>query len=786
MSRFPFVFFILASFAALSQVGPGTWQDHKNINSCNSVTKLGTKIYASYGNGLIYFEESEIAPKSLNKINGLSDVGIRLLRANAYSNKVLVVYENCNLDVLDADGHISNYPDFKLKTFSGRKIVNEVTFDKNIAYLSCGFGIVVFDMERMEIRETYLIGANATNVDVLQVAVADTLLFAACEDGIYKASRSANLSNYKNWHRDTVQVPKGYYRGVVNVSGQVLCVYTPNNDTISKADSIYHFINNGWQKYAPLALNHQTIRKIGATYGELFYVLDEIGLMVREVSTGRIVEYNASFNGETDYGTQRDAWYSKDHTGNISYWIADARFGLYQTYGYYPYAPQSKVTRNGVNTNLVSNIDSYKGQIAVSPSNINEEGTGNYTTEGINIYKDQQWSLLPVKDPAGNALSDVTSVLFDRQEDGVLWVGTWYYGILKYKDGKLVDDYTVPKNGMPSITAIEPRCGGLTMDPDGNLWFAHSELQSYLGVIKKDGSYKSFSFNAARSARKTFADRNNLIWILHIREGGLTVFKNDGYGQAIPFDPNNPGAYFNYRVLDKNVGNGNLESNSVYSIAEDRDGKICVGTGAGLRVFYNAPAMFSGGDFDAQPIKIVQDGNVELLLANEKVTAIAIDGANNKWVGTESGGAYCFSPDGVTQLQHFTAENSPLYSNSIIDINYDETTGDVFFGTDYGIQSYRSVVIAGTEQYDDLHAFPNPVKPGYQGPVYVRGLVDNSVVKITDESGNLVWETKSTGGQVSWPVTTLSGSRVTTGVYIVYATTTNGELRSLTKVLVVN
>ena len=211
-----------------------------------------------------------------------------------------------------------------------------------------------------------------------------------------------------------------------------------------------------------------------------------------------------------------------------------------------------------------------------------------------------------------------------------------------------------------------------------------------------------------------------------------------------------------------------------------------MGTTAGISVFYNPSAIFTSNNYDSQPIKIVQDGNVELLLGKEIVTAIVVDGANNKWCGTQFGGLYCFSPDGQQQLYHFTKENSPLFSNTIVDINFDSKTGDVFIGTDVGLQSFRSTVVEGATKYTNVHSYPNPVKPGYAGTVQITGLIDNSVVKIADESGNLVWETKSAGGQVEWPVSTLNGTRVTSGVYLVYASTTNGDFKEVSKILVVN
>lgn len=769
-------FAVIFTLCFNAQVGPRTWQDHLSINSCNSVTKLGTKIYASYGNGLIKFDQSEISPQVINKSNGLSDVGIRLLRTNPYNNKLLVIYDNTNIDIIDINGSIKNYPDFKLKSLGGKKVVNEVTFFKQFAYLACGFGVVVFDTERLEIKDTYYIGPNASPLDVYQVALTDSLIFAATSIGMLKANYLKGiLNNYKNWIFDSINLPKGPYVGVVNASGKVYCAYAPSklDPSIQGKDTLYKLKINSWENKSKSA---STILKMGTFGNNTFYMFNQIGLLVSNVITDSLVTNINNFNGQSDYGTLRDVYFDKDHTSNISYWLADVRFGLYRNYYYYE--PSTKVVRNGTNSHAIGNIDALNGIVALSPAYVDNAGIPTFSREGINILKEGEWSYISSNDLSNTPIIDITSIMMDRKDKTKMWATSWFYGVMQYKNNKLVSVYTPSNIGMPVYSDKLPRCSGLSMDKDGNVWFAQSDLDSYLGVIKKSGEFQGFKFNGGKFARKTFVDKNNFVWILHEREGGITVFKNNGF--------NSPQVDINYKILGKEVGKGNLQSNSVYSIAEDKDGKIWIGTDAGISVFYNSANMFTRSDFDSQPIKIVQDGNVELLLSKETVKAITIDGANNKWVGTESGGIYCFSPDGITQLYHFTKENSPLYSNTIVDINYNEATGDIFIGTSVGLQSFRSIILEGGEQYTNVYAFPNPVRPDYQGTVLIRGLVDNSIVKIVDESGNMVWEIKSTGGQVEWPITNLSGSRVSSGVYVVYASNTTAELKALTKILVVN
>lgn len=763
----------------VGQSGPRTWGDHLGLSNCNSVSKLGNKIYASNGNAIFYFDQNEINPKLLSKINGLSDVGIRLLRTNAFNNKLLVIYDNCNIDVIDLNGNIRNYSDFKIKILNGKKLINEVCFYKQFAYLACGFGIVVFDTDKLEIKDTYYIGNNGSNMDINQIALNDSLIFASSKEGLFKSNHKLkNLANFKSWTKDTVQLPKGSYSGVISTNGYVICAYSQSilDNTKKGKDTLYALYNNKWAKYIPFGTQGQTLNHIFG-FNTNFGIATELGALVYDTESGSLMANINNFNGEVNYGSFRDIHVAKDHTNNFSYWVADSKNGLFQTYA--SYFGQNPVKINGTRSSRTSNIDVFNGQLAVAPSNVNSGGAGNYITEGINFNKKNEWSYFQTKDANGKPIVDLTSVLFDRKDRTRFWACSWNYGILGYRNDSLVSTRT-PSNtpGMPEKIPGEPRCSGLSMDKDGNLWFAQSDQTGYLSVIKKNGEFQNFGFGTEKITRKTFIDRNNYVWVLHDGGNGITVYKNTN------FSP--PQIDVNYKLLLKGIGKGNLQSNDVLSIAEDLDGKIWVGTTSGISVFYNTSNIFSSGNYDAEPIKIIQDGNVELLLGNESVSAIVVDGANNKWVGTSFGGVYCFSPDGQTQLYHFTKEKSPLYSNNIIDLAYNNQTGDVFIATELGIQSFRSTVLAGETQYSEVIAYPNPVKPNYQGTVLIKGLVDNSIVKITDVAGNLVWEIKSTGGQIEWPITNFSGNRVSSGVYIVYAATSTAELKALTKILIIN
>jgi hypothetical protein len=152
---------------------------------------------------------------------------------------------------------------------------------------------------------------------------------------------------------------------------------------------------------------------------------------------------------------------------------------------------------------------------------------------------------------------------------------------------------------------------------------------------------------------------------------------------------------------------------------------------------------------------------------------IAVDGANRKWFGTTSG-LFVTSADGREEIAKFNTDNSPLSSNNITALAI-RPNGEVFIGTDKGLMSYRSDATEGgtfNKPEDQILAFPNPVRPDYQGPIAVKGFARDANIKITDANGSIVFETKALGGQAIWDGKDFNGRRVSTGVYFVLATNT--------------
>ena len=254
------------------------------------------------------------------------------------------------------------------------------------------------------------------------------------------------------------------------------------------------------------------------------------------------------------------------------------------------------------------------------------------------------------------------------------------------------------------------------------------------------------------------------------------IYVHDGDGRMAKVNPNN---------------GSKLSTDNVTALVQDRTGNLWVGTNKGIKVIYDAAKAFQyGGAGEVSPvtcsnITITNGEFYEYLMAYESITAIAVDGANRKWVGTAAGGLYLISANGMDQLEHFTAENSPLFSNKIVTLAIQPRTGEVYIGTEQGLQVYRSTATyaVGTP-LDDIHAFPNPVRPGYEGPIAIKGFVRDAMVHITDAAGHTVYSTQALGGQAIWNGRTVNGERVAAGVYYVFAADNEGGNRSVAKILI--
>jgi hypothetical protein len=429
-----------------------------------------------------------------------------------------------------------------------------------------------------------------------------------------------------------------------------------------------------------------------------------------------------------------------------------------------------------VSNNAIS-IMSRDGRTIICGGGIDAAWNNLWRPLQISIHEDNDW-----KDISSAVISDAMRAVVDPSDRTHFFVSTWGGGLLEYKNDILVNQFTDANSPLQTIIPGKPyvRICGLAMDNNRNLWITQSEVTGSIKILKPDGTWIVNPLTIdADNIGDIIITRSGQKWILLPRGHGLAVYDDNGTLSNFSDD-----SYVKMYITDSD----DEVISYVYSIAEDLEGNIWVGTDKGPLIYYNPEKVFDG-NLKAYRIKVPRNdgtGLADYMLGTETITSVAVDGANRKWLGTMSSGAYLLSADGTKELKNLKEENTPLFSNVIASVAVDNKSGDVWFATSSGIISYRGDAIEGKESFSNVYSFPNPARQDFTGSVTITGLIRDTEIRITDVSGNLVYKTISDGGMASWDLTTYNGRRVATGVYMVFCASSDGSQSCVTKILVIH
>ncbi|NTV84206.1 MAG: hypothetical protein HGA23_07905, partial [Bacteroidales bacterium] len=672
---------------------------------------------------------------------------------------------------------IINIPDIKRKEILGNKTINSIMNYGKYAYLSCGFGIVVLNLEKREVKDTYYIGPDGGALNVLSMTYNDTAFIAGTEEGIYYADiDDPNLAFFGNWHKmQNIPFPNGFYNHVHYFNGNLLINRTDPDVT----DDDLFVLENGVWRHLETENNTRTNRM--RTSGDKLVISYSY---YAKTYNAELVEELKIYTYGTSSPAPSDAFIGND--GN--YWIADRYKGLVKSWG--GGFEQQFIKPSGAPTADIFEMAADDGKLYVVPGGLT--ATWGNLWKGAKLFSliDENWKIYDNQViPGLDTLRDFVAVAIDPFNSDHVYAGSWNRGMAEFKDQALVDIYNASGNSSLGPNMIEGypavKVGGMAFDSENNLWMTNSGAEKIISVRRDIGtpeeSWEAFSLGSSTSAidvRKIIVDANDQKWMVP-----RTTQSNSNY--ILVFNEKNP-AGNQVRGLKSGAGYGNLPGTSVYSIAEDLEGEVWVGTDEGVAVFYSPEDIFSGNNADAEQILVNIDGYTQYLLETEIVKAIAVDGANRKWFGTERAGVFLLSADGTEEIHHFTEDNSPLFSNNITSLAYNGSTGEVFIGTAKGLISYKSDATNGTDPPTNIYAYPNPVRPGYTGPIAIKGLARDAIVKITDITGTLIYETRAEGGQAIWNGYNFDGRRANTGVFLVFISGDDGSNTEVAKILFVN
>jgi len=741
------------------QTPVGSWSDHLIYNTAKSVAVGTEEVYASTGSSIIVYNKEFAELKKMSRINGLTETGISTIAWSEENNALIIGYTSTNVDLLE-NKIIYNIPDISRKYIPGKKEINRIRTNGKFAYLACSFGIVVVDIIKKEIYDTWKPGTGSENAEVWDIAFGSGKIYAATGMGIFSADLSnPGLSYSGNWNlMNILPNPGGKYTTLI-FSGNKL--YVNRSDPSSGGDSVY-VIDGEISLFSYLPGVYNTSFD-PATAGFT-------------ISSSASVRYYYN-DGSPPKTISSYGWGSLNISQAVAdkgdIWIADINSGLIKGENMSAF---SALTLPGPASNNAINITSYNGKTIICGGAVDGAWNNLWRPLEISIHENNNWtSFLSV------TVKDAMRAIVDPANSNHIFVSTWGGGLLEYKDDNPPIQYTESNSPLQTIIPGAPyvRICGLAMDKSKNLWITQTEVPGSIKILKPDGSW---IVNPVTIDAPTIGD------IIITKTGHKWIVLPRGHGLFILDDNKTPDVFTDDRykkMLVEDIENAVISS--VYSIAEDLDGNIWVGTDQGPLIYYNPEKVFDD-DLKAFRIKIPRNDGTDLsdyMLKNETITSIAIDGANRKWLGTFSSGAYHLSPDGIILLKNYNEQNSPILSNSVVTLAIDNKTGDVWLGTSKGVQSVRGVATAGEEKFTNVYTFPNPVREDFAGNVTITGLMRDSQIRITDISGNLVHETVSDGGQASWDLKTYNGRRVATGVYLVFCASNDGSQSFVTKMLII-
>ena len=639
MKRFAVAVFLCMMNYALCIAQIGSWHNYLSYAEPKQIQSAGNDLFVMASGALYQYNQNDKSIYTYDKVNGMSDVDIKHIRWCKQAKRLVVVYNNSNIDLVETNGNIINISDFYTKSITGDKTVSSVRIDGIYAYLICGFGIVKVNVQRAEIADTY----------------------------------------------------------------------TPNHPDYPK--TLPDEDNSDYDKYIELV---KTLQPDGPKYNWF---------------------YESKFiNGKlyTTGGQFLSGIYGMSHIGTVQ--VLDGNnWTLY---------PQTISSVTGFAYEDINCID-------VDPTDPNHVAVAGR----CGLYEFQNGQLKAYHYKENSPLKPATSA----------------------------DNSTVFGNDYTLVN-------GIKYDDNGNLWVINSQAYDVnILLLTKEGKWEKHTKSdlffrhekvGMEGMRNVMIDSRGLLWFVNTSWNSQSVvcydIKNDKIFKYQDFT-NQDGVSYNTNIL-------------IYNIIEDKSHNMWVATNKGPLYIKSDEVGQDNVVFYQEKVPRNDGTNLaDYLLTGIGIYMIAIDGGGRKWFGTVNNGVFLVSEDNMTQLQHFTSENSPLISDNVLSISINSQTGEVFFLTDKGLCSYVSDATEANDEMtkDNVWAYPNPVEPSYTGPITITGLTYDADVKILASNGTLIAEGRSNGGTFVWDGCDKKGRRVASGVYMVATAMSDGSKGTVCKIAII-
>lgn len=755
----------------------GSWSIYPVFsgNDNRSLVDTGSKVFFLADGWLYSYDKDNDESVFYTKMNGMSDTDISGIYYNYDKKFLLVAYSNSNIDIVRENGRVDNVPDLKSVILTVSKTINSVDFSGDYAYIATDFGYMVVDCNKCVVKESFNYGKAFKSI-----VVTDKNIFATFDKKIYVSSVGEShyeLSSFKETNiKQEMQLRKIDNSSMLTTTGWFYYIKI-GEDPTNLAMSVI-------EKSAPSNVSMSGSNMV-ASYKEKYIVVSPDG-------TSQTVAMPSEIDGSHLSTIDGKGLWNLDSKGLKEFSISDGSVTILHD----TYRP---------NTSTVSEpyyLTYQNGTLYSMNSGRNYKGASNGKSVMLSSLKNGVWNKLnPIKVDIHNnsykSLIEPYGMAIDPFDSEKIWFGSFFEGIYCIKNGKQIQK--IDHLNSPMYLDFVVCVSDLKFDKEGNLWFSfynfNKTTYAPLYILPKDKLYKENltaddfisidlgNFATTYGSQLCISKDGRYVLL------GSNMWKSklaiiDTNGTLTDISDDRVAIVTTYNDQDGK----NFDIGYINSIKED-NGKYWLATNVGVGLINNIKAAFSG-NVVVNRVKVPRNDGTNLadyLLDGLCINDIAIDGANRKWFGSSTSGLYLTSSDGSEILEHFSTENSSLTSDEITSVACSTDDNRVFIGTKKGTFVYESDAAPSQDDYSDVYAYPNPVRPDYSGHITVAGLMDNSLVKITDSMGNLVYSGRSTGGMFVWNGLNSEGSRVNTGVYYVFASQNENDKSSgcVTKILVV-
>jgi hypothetical protein len=779
----------VAGGASAQQV-VGSWEYIPMFgNTAQRLVDTPQTVFAVSQSSLSAYDKTTGELISYSTANYLSDTGVNCLWYNFDRKYLFIAYSDGNIDLLYDNGRVVNIPDIYNAALTSGKTINDVAFDGDIIYVATDFGLVTINEARSIVVESGLY-----NQAMYAVAVCGDYLYMSNASKTYIAPKADNHNRLSAFTE-----AGGGFRDFENVGSDEFMIGA-NNDQVykvtPKADhsgvswtQLSSGSGHGFYNSSQLPGSRISRTKDGGavvcsspynTQSRLLIVASD-GTLKGDYSLASALKQNAmgSWAGSTD-----DVW-ALSSTGIGEYKLTSAGTAIDETLTT-PFRPNAITGPNVGNvartddgtwyfmTQGVDNQNTYTGAVAVDMCDEN----GTFTAINPGVTYGYEFCPLPQLGKGAYALGTFSSGLMIRDADGK------------------ITKYTVDNSPLVKPTSAY-MVADLHCDPDGNLWMYQNHISQAdaadLHIIPaaalKAGpemdDWKSLDLGVLGTNHSiSFLIHSSGIVLFSTVQGMVGVNTNEDWLNVDNFKASSKQTF----SLDSD--GASYAPSYIYHMIEDQNGWVWCATIDGVAIIKNPAELFTTSFALTRPKVPRNDGTnlADYLLTGVQVRRIYVDANNEKWIATDGSGLYHVNADGTKILETFTTDNSKILSNTVYVAYPDPESNDVYVGTDLGLQIYHSTSAPAADDFSDVRVYPNPVTPDYTGWITIDGLMDGSLVKISDAAGKVFHVDTSTGGMLLWDGCDASGNRVKSGVYFVHATQNASGSNSgvVAKILVIN